>query len=173
MCLVALGVLLAVWLLVCVRYIVHPVVDKVEHVDALYVLGPSWERMPRALELADSGVTDVIVSTTTINWDGDVAPEEYCDRAGEVRVICVVPEPYTTQGEMRMLSEMAREKGWHRVAVMTMTAHVSRARLWADRCVGVPVDVWEFQQPETPLGWAYQFLYQTGGWVKAQVLRNC
>lgn len=165
--------LLLVWILLCVRYVAHPVTDQFKRVDALYVLGPSWERMPQALELAESGATDTIISTITINWDGDVVEEDYCDTEGEVEVICVLPDPYTTHGEALVLDRMAREEGWDHVAVMTMRPHVSRARLWMDRCVDIPVDVWEHEQPLTAGEWLYQFVYQTGAWVKAQVFRGC
>lgn len=167
-----MGVLL-VWFVVGLRYIVHPRVDDVVPVDALYVLGPSWERMPQALRLAESGVTDTIITTTTISWDGVAVEEEYCDGQGDTEVVCVLPDPYTTRGEALVLDRMAREEGWDRVAVLTMTSHVSRARLWMDRCVGVPAEVWEYEQSQGPGEWVYQFLYQTGAWVKAQVFRGC
>lgn len=173
--LVGLGlVLVGVWLGLCIRYVAHPRIDPVEHVDAMYVIGPVETRWPEALARGDEGVAPVFLATRSLDPAGTSYFPPDCgeQRAGYV-VTCVIPDPYTTRGEARLLAEQVREHGWTHVAVFTSTAHVARTRMLMERCVPAQVSVWDYPRRQTIVGWLGEFAYQSGAWVKAQFIRGC
>ena len=51
-----------------------------------------------------------------------------------VRTICFNPNPDTTQGEAEYAARLARQYHWHSIALVTITAQDSRARLRMERC---------------------------------------
>lgn len=170
----SLVTLLAVWLALCFRFIVHPRIDPVEHVDAMYVIGPIDTRWPEALARGDEGVaTEFLATQNLIDGGPEIFPPN-CDeqRAGYV-VTCVIPDLYTTRGEARLLAEAVREHGWTHVAVFTSTPHVARTRMLMERCVPAQVSVWDYPRERSVTEWAGQFVYQSAAWVKAQVIRSC
>jgi uncharacterized SAM-binding protein YcdF (DUF218 family) len=59
------------------------------------------------------------------------------------------------------------------VIVVTSKYHVSRAQMLIDRCFGGRVEVVAAQEGIPPLEWAFQFAYQTGGYLKAALNRGC
>lgn len=80
--------------------------------------------MRRAVELVVAGVAPTLVVVRA----EAVAPELV---AGHLpfEVCSVVPEPPTTRGEARAVSRLAGERDWRRIAVVTSTYHVPRARM--------------------------------------------
>lgn len=172
------------WLGLCIRFIVHPRVDPVERVDAMYVIGPVDTRWTGAMARADEGVAPVVLATQMIDPLGTgILPTE-CDedrydedrnveqRNGYV-VACVMPNLYTTRGEARVLAEQVRVNGWEHVAVFTSTPHAARTRMLMERCVPAQVSVWDYPRRRTVVDWFGEFLYQSGAWVKAQIVRSC
>jgi hypothetical protein len=94
-------------------------------------------------------------------------------RPAGYRITCFVPDPDTTRGEARGLSRLARERGWADVVVVTSTFHVSRARLIVGRCYTGRLRMVQSDERSGVLAWGYQLVYQTGGFLKAAVLRGC
>lgn len=167
---------LVTWLAVCVDTVATPRVDPHGRVDAVYVLGPAETRIPAALDLMDQGLAPVLLATTSLRPDGSSYATSHCGTVGATyRVGCVVPEPYTTRGEARVLGEQVAEHGWRRVAVLTSTAHAARARMLVERCTDAEVLMWTLQDRPDPgvVAWAEAFVYQSAAWVKAQVERGC
>jgi uncharacterized SAM-binding protein YcdF (DUF218 family) len=77
-----------------------------------------------------AGVAPVLVIS-----DGRAEGWETANRlCGEPRVVCFVPDPYSTQGEARWLGREARRRGWAAVVVVTSTYHLRRARWVVERC---------------------------------------
>ncbi|WOP17220.1 hypothetical protein [Raineyella sp. LH-20] len=167
-------VLVAVWLGLCDRYIVHPRIDPVGPVDAMYVIGPAETRWPEALARGDEGVAPVFLVTRSLDASGHSYFPPDCgeQRAGYV-VTCVTPVPYTTRGEARVLAAQVREHGWTHVAVFTSTGHAARARMLMERCVPAQVSVWDYPRHQTLLGRLGEFGYQSAAWLKAQIIRDC
>ena len=167
--------LAATWLALCVRYVAHPDIDAHERVDALYVLGPVETRLDEALALMDAGLAPVMLATTSI--DESTGTPYFTDHCGRVtatyRIECVVPEPYTTRGEAEMLAGLVRVHGWRKVAILTSTAHASRAGLLMRRCVAASVLVWDYPSDNSITGWLSEFVHQSGGWVQAQLDPGC
>ena len=57
--------------------------------------------------------------------------------------------------------------------VITSTPHVARARLLLGRCVDDGIQVLGVDTRIGPGEWVWQYLYQTGGFVKALVTPGC
>ncbi len=175
--LVTAAVLLVVgstWFGLCLRYVAHPQIDPVEPVDAMFVIGPIEPRWEQALARADEGVTPVVLATISVDRQGAAYPRQECTDPPEgYTIICVLPEPYTTRGEARVLAQYVRDNGWTHVAVFTSTQHAARARMLMDRCVPAQVSIWDYEADRSPLGWLFDFAYQSSAWVKAQVLHSC
>ncbi|SDB79876.1 hypothetical protein GA0111570_101147 [Raineyella antarctica] len=174
---VAGGVLLLAslsWLGLCIRFVAHPRVDPVEHVDAMYVIGPVETRWDQALARADEGVTPVFLATTSIDPSGHAYFPPNCGEQRQGYTIqCVIPDPYTTRGEARLLAEQVRAHGWKHVAVFTSTPHTARTRMLMERCVPATVSIWNYPEHRGPFSWLREFVYQSGAWVKAQFIRSC
>ncbi|WP_134772058.1 ElyC/SanA/YdcF family protein [Ornithinimicrobium flavum] len=169
--------LLAVWLWVVVDHVAHPEVDPRQEVDAVYVLGPVETRIEQTLAVMDSGVAPVLLATTSINQEtGDAYATDHCGLVTDrYRVECVVPEPYNTRGEAAVLAAAVEENGWERVAVITSTPHTARARMLMERCVDADILMWPVERDERRSwsAWLGSFVYESGAWVKTQVVKDC
>lgn len=164
------------WLAVCVAVVMHPDVDARGPVDAAYVLGPVETRIEEVTAVMGTGVAPVLLATTSVNArTGEAFATAHCDTVTPShRVECVLPEPYTTRGEARVLAERVDEHGWARVAVLTSTPHAARARMMVERCTDAEVLVWTVgDEARGVRGWAAAFVYQSAAWVKAQLVRGC
>jgi uncharacterized SAM-binding protein YcdF (DUF218 family) len=166
--------LVLVWLAGCFLLVVRPSVDRPVRSDAILVLGsPGVDgRLDEGLRLAAAGYADTVV--ISIGWERGRQRIAACaDDDPRYRVICFQPSPPTTRGEAQELGRLARQQHWNSVLVVTSTYHVSRARLIVDRCM--PGTVRMVAAPGKPSlgGWAYQFLYQTGGFAKALLHPSC
>lgn len=160
------------WLALCSRYIANPRVDPIQPVDAVYVLGPALDKM----EVARSAVnaSDARTMVITVPADDDLLQQQLgCGGAQDYEILCVTPDPVTTQGESATLAELVRERGWTKVAVVTYTSHISRSRMLMERCVPAQVVMWERPDPTSRRLRMYRFAYETGAWAKAQVFRGC
>lgn len=172
------GALLAAvvaWLVVCVDVLLSPEVDPHERVDAVYVIGPAETRIDQALALMDEGLAPVLLATTSVRDDGTTYATGHCGTvAATYRVKCVLPDPYTTRGEARLLGEQVEAHGWTRVAVLTSTVHAARTRMLAERCVDAEVLMWTTQEGDRGVvGTLEAFAYQSAAWAKAQLERGC
>lgn len=176
--LVAIGALLGLlgtaWVAVCVRFVANPRIDPHEPVDALYVLGPLETRIEPALALMDAGLAPVMLATLSLDAAGRPYFTDHCGRTTpRYRIECVVPDPYTTRGEARLLGREVRERGWTRVAVLASTAQAERARLLLARCVPGTVLVWDHHEDRDVRAWLGEFVHQSGGWLQAQLEPDC
>lgn len=172
----ALAVALAAWVVLCVDVLVNPEVDEVVPVDAAYVLGPVETRIEDTRAVLDRGVAPVLLATLSVDEDtGEAYATDHCGTRTELyEVRCVLPDPYTTQGEARTLAAEVQEHGWERVAVLTSTPHAARARMLMERCTDAEVLVWTVGDEPDGLGdWAKAFVYQSAAWVKTQLVRDC
>lgn len=174
----ALGTLVAltVWVAICLDHVASPRIDDRAPVDAVYVIGPVETRIKEAFSIMDEGVAPLLLATTSVDQrTGEAYATDHCGLAtGLYRVECVLPDPYTTRGEARLLAQQVEQHGWSRVAVITSTPHAARTRLLMERCVGADVLVWTADDQDREwTDWLGQFVYQSGAWVKTQVVTNC
>jgi hypothetical protein len=167
-------VLFVAWLIVGYLVIVDPTVNHPKHADAIIVLGPPDEnrRLETAMALIDDHVaTNLVISVTP---ESQRQVNHLCtDPQDGFTVTCFQPDPGTTRGEAEHMRNLVRQHGWRSVVVVTSTYHVSRARFIFDRCLDGPLYVVAARHGISPLKWGYEYLYQTGGYVKAALQSGC
>lgn len=101
-------------------------------VDAIVSLdGDRPRRLRKAVELAAAGVAPTLVVVRA----EAIAPELLAAGSLPFEIFSVIPEPSTTRGEARAVAQLASERGWRRILVVTSTYHVPRARLIFRRSV--------------------------------------
>jgi uncharacterized SAM-binding protein YcdF (DUF218 family) len=156
------------------RWFMRPTADGPVAADAIVMLGGAGERFPKAVELAEDGWADVLVVSDPIG-DGDrySAHGRFCrdaqarDRGYEV--ICFDPETDTTRGEARYVAQLAEDRGWRIIDLVTTPDQTTRARMLVSRCwdgeiasVTVPTD-------ESRLG---RIVYEWGATLRALTQRR-
>ena len=115
------------------RLFVFPREDAVAAADAVIVLdGDRPRRIRRGVELVAAGVAPTLVVVRCEAY----APE-LLDHELPFEVVSFEPIPGTTRGEARAVARLARDRGWHRVVVVTSTFHVTRTRLIFRRALGL------------------------------------
>src|SRR5690606_18214088 len=117
--------------------------------------------------------SDVLVVSTGPNR----AMDRFGIRCGDndgAEVVCFQPDPDRTVGEARHVGALARGRGWARIAVVTSTYPVTRARLLFRRCVDGEVVMVAAPTPRTPRGLARNLPREAAGLVAAlTVERGC
>jgi uncharacterized SAM-binding protein YcdF (DUF218 family) len=145
---------------------VWPSATPVRHADAVVVLaGGNGERLDQGLELARQGVASTLVAST--------GPERLCNADEPFRVICFLPEPNNTRGEVEEVARLAQQHGWTRLVLVTSTYHVTRARLLLDRCYSGSVEVVPARPDTGFFGWLGAIAHEWGGLAEALVRRSC
>jgi uncharacterized SAM-binding protein YcdF (DUF218 family) len=168
------AVVLLVWVLVCFRLLVHPHLDRVVPADAVVMLGgSSGARLDTAVALMSAGKAGQLVVSTPSDGSS-TRSKQFCAQPHPYPVLCFDPSPSTTRGEAEEIRRLALARQWHTVIVVTSVFHISRARMTIHRCFkGNLLMVAPRHESISLATWAYQFGYQTAGWVQAQWLRSC
>lgn len=101
--------------------------------------------------------------------------QQHCDDADipGVTVECFDPTPRTTLGEARELRRLATERHWRTVIVVTYTPHISRARYIMGSCFDGDLVMVEVPVRLSAAYWAWMYVYQTAGYVKAWLGPGC
>jgi uncharacterized SAM-binding protein YcdF (DUF218 family) len=136
--------------------------------DVIVQLGGPGNRRLVALNLARQGRAPLVaisVSNAEVNT-------RWCHhgRLGDVTVVCFHSEPFTTRGEARAITEMAEQRGWHAVILVTTPDQASRATLRVRRCFDGKVFVATATLPW--YRWPTQIVYQSGATVKAYAVET-
>jgi uncharacterized SAM-binding protein YcdF (DUF218 family) len=171
---VVLGGLLVAWLVVGYFVIAYPTVNHPRRADAIVVLGPpdNNDRVDTALSLIRQHVAANLV--ISIASERQRQAKSLCSAPQDgFSVTCFHPHPATTRGEAEHVRDLARQHGWTSVVVVTSTYHVSRARMIFDRCLDGRLYVVAARHGTSVFTWAYQYLYQTGAYVKAVLQSGC
>jgi uncharacterized SAM-binding protein YcdF (DUF218 family) len=101
-------------------------------VDAVVVLsGDHGDRLRRAMELMDRRVAPTLVLNGTPDSRQVL---DLCARSDDFEVVCLRPQPDNTRNEARAAAQLATERGWRGMAVVTTSHHVPRAALLFRRC---------------------------------------
>jgi uncharacterized SAM-binding protein YcdF (DUF218 family) len=159
----------AVFAVLSVRLFVVPPVPGPERVDAIVVLGGAGPRIRTALTLAEQGYADEIVfSTPAGEYFG--RPLGVClNGVLGVRVTCVDPVPVTTQGEARIIGQLADERGWTSVMVVASDSQALRALVLTRRCFDGEVRMAHVTSDHP---WWYEIPYEWGATIKAFTLKR-
>jgi uncharacterized SAM-binding protein YcdF (DUF218 family) len=135
-----LAAIVVLWLVACLVLFVHSPWQSgaPDHADAVVVLsGGLNSRLDPALALMRRRVAPVLAVSGAFHGHTWKKARKLCTGGyGKLRfrVLCFEPKPFSTQGESRAIAQLARERGWSRVVVVTSTFHVTRARMLVRRC---------------------------------------
>lgn len=152
------GGLVAAWIVACLVLFVWPPAETgaPAHADAVVVLsGGLNARLDPALALMRRRVAATLVVSGAFHGTRWKKAQRLCRGAYHVRyrVLCPRPQPFSTQGEARMIARLARVHDWSRVVVVTSTFHVTRAHMLVRRCyfgrlsmVGTHVPWWRLPE---------------------------
>jgi uncharacterized SAM-binding protein YcdF (DUF218 family) len=169
--------LLVIWVVGGWFVIVHPATDRPAPVDAIVVLGPPRVngRFADAYRLVQQGFSDNLVISVATSGDRGwlAACHDGVAGAPAAHVYCFQPAPATTQGEARTVAAMAAQHRWSRVMVITSTYHVSRARMIVQRCYSHTLLMVPARAGIGLTEWTYEYLYQSGAYLKAMLHRAC
>lgn len=166
--------LIVAWLIVGYLVIVDPTVNHPKHADAVIVLGPPDDngRIDTALQLIHDHVASNLVISVASEKQRNA--KHLCTAAQDgFTVTCFQPNPATTRGEAEHMRALVRQHGWRSVVVVTSTYHVSRARMIFNRCLTGPLYVVAARHNISLLKWAYEYVYQSGAYVKAFTQPGC
>lgn len=153
-----------------------PATDEPQPTDAIFVLGPpDASRLNFAASLAEKDPsTTVVISATNDGGPGSIQHNRLCTATLPYRVICARSEPFTTQGEIALLGDLAATHNWQSVTLVTSTTHASRVRLYAARCLSIHYRITPDPDAALPHGALLEYPYQLLGFVKAFTLtRGC
>jgi uncharacterized SAM-binding protein YcdF (DUF218 family) len=139
---VACAVLAIAGLLFCTttwRLFLRPAgkTNSPEPADAIVMYGGSGPRFAKARAMAEEGLAPVLVISDPVDPDPDqiwTAYKAFCMGDHPYESICFNPEPRTTQGESRFFAQLAEERGWTRIIIVSDTEQATRARMLLDRC---------------------------------------
>jgi hypothetical protein len=161
--------LLAALLALSCAFFVWPPSDRPEHVDAVLSLDGSNERLraERAVALVEEGYAHVLL------FSQGAYRSTPCPRVRHVTVVCFVPEPARTVGEIEFAARYAARHGWHSLMVVPGHTQATRARLLLARCFkGRAVVVPAASPPLVDL--VVGVAYEWGALVKALLVdRGC
>ena len=68
---------------------------------------------------------------------------------------------------------MAAQYGWRTVIVVTFRPHISRARFILEHCFDGELVMVASPAHISLLSWAYQYVYQTAGYLRAALQPEC
>lgn len=141
--------------------------------DAVVVLGGTpYERFEYGIQLAEDGLAPEVVISNSVGVN-DSRMRRICSTRTTVRVTCFLPDPWTTRGEAREIRALSEERGWHRIIVVTTTAHISRARYILGRCFGGSITMTDYPEKPSIVDVVAGWFYQTAGWIRALTQRGC
>lgn len=172
--LVACVLWLALWLIAAFQLFHDPPQAAPQRTDAIVVLGGvSDERLPVGLALRDQlGIQDLVVVTTGL--PANAGSDEFCkEHDGEPHLDCFRPDPLNTRGEAARLRDLAAERGWKSVTVVTSDYHVQRAGTLMKQCIAADVHMVGTEPQLSPAGWLRRFVVETGGLLDVWVRPEC
>ncbi|WP_244975882.1 YdcF family protein [Nocardia huaxiensis] len=155
---------------------VRPQVDPLRRADAILVLGGNGvDRYLLGLELARQGYAENVLYSNPFGADTelDEVREPCRSQYTEFTLRCFAPDPPTTVGEGRALRRIASEKGWRTIIVVTMVPHLSRARYILEQCFDGELIMTPSDENLSAGYMAWQYVYQTAGFMRAFLQRGC
>ncbi|GAB3712757.1 hypothetical protein [Mariniluteicoccus flavus] len=155
-----------------IKVLRYPMVDPPRRTDAVYLLAsPGGMRaVERGIDTIPADIPVVLSVTAQLLAMPDY--QRACARTDRT-VICVHPDPETTQGESRNLGRLAAERGWRSATVVTHTSHISRTRLLMGRCFSGEIRMTAVDTENGKRAWTYAGLYEVGAFVKALATPGC
>lgn len=153
---------------------VYPQTDQLRHADAIFVLGGyGWDRSLFAINLAKEGWAPIVV-VSMWNPTRDPSKTKVCEfPEPKITKVCVTADPSTTLGEARELRRLVIEHNWRTIIAVTFRPHISRARYILEKCFQGQLIMAASPAHISPARWAYEYFYQTAGYVRAALHSGC
>lgn len=153
----------------------RPHSDPLTKADAIIVLSAGDDiddRIDYGLDLAKQGYADTVVLSKTLYHDDSDYRHACASREAPITVVCFVASPYTTRGEAIFVAELAKQRKWSHVIVVTWNYHILRARYIFHQCYNGTVTMQAVPRSyDYPvLQWLHLYAYQYGAFVKAGLL---
>ena len=128
----AIGLVAVLTVAALAMLLVWPRSGAVVPADAIVVpSGDPGARLDRALELIARGVAPTLVLVGTPDF-GQV--DRLCGAEETFEVVCLRPEPDNTRNEARAVGQLAEERRWRSIILVTSSIHMSRAGMLFRRC---------------------------------------
>ncbi|MHA7180873.1 YdcF family protein [Arthrobacter sp. MDB2-24] len=166
------GACLVVWLLAAYQLFCNPALPPVREADAVIVLaGAASERLAVGQALLERGAAGELVLSST-GLPGNAETDDLCAR-GATRTMCFHSDPMTTRGEARAIADLARERGWDDIIVVTSTYHVARASMNVSQCSKATVIMAESRPDLSVAGWLARFVEESTALAASVVRPAC
>ena len=171
------GLLVLLGVIALGQWVIAPTATDLADVteaDAVVIfVGGRGERLETALEVVAASGSGVLVipNGTVPTWpDANLL----CAGSFDVEVICPTPEPDSTQGEARVFAELAAERGWESVIMVTSTYHLARAELMLTRCFGGSITAVRASPDISAVDWGRHAVHEGLGHLRARIVdRGC
>ncbi|MDT5015009.1 MAG: hypothetical protein QOD39_1169 [Mycobacterium sp.] len=153
-------------------------VDPLQRADAVVVLGGEHDgREDYGIELARSGWAPTVVISDAYPKDDEVM-HRVCKPVPGIEVICARASELTTRGEAQMMHQLAEQRSWTKIIVVTWRYHMPRARLVFRQCFSPNSDAVVMaavprQYDYSPARWQFIYAYQYAAFAKAEARGNC
>ena len=163
-----MSVIVVLFLAATARLFIWPARGMPATTSAILALDVPDGDVGTAVRLAEQRRVPYLLVSLGLSQSGYPCPHHVTG----VRLICLNPDPATTQGEAEYAGRLARAHHWRSITLVTITPQDTRARLRMQRCFSGPVYV--VTTPIPVHRWPYQLAYEWGALTKALVLqRSC
>ncbi len=134
------------------RRVLAPTSTAPESADVVVMLaGGSGERLARSLELMRAGVAPTLVLSAGSDKPAALArAQRICGQPHDFEIVCIVPDPETTQGEAAVVGRLAAERGWRTLVLVTSDYHLDRATFHLSRCFDGTIEPVAAPSPRRP-----------------------
>ena len=113
--------------------------------DAVVALAGSDNTLPAAQTLVGGGIAPTLVVSAERN-DRDPARSRVCRKKAS-DVICIYAGSYSSAGEAKAVTELAKQRSWDTVVVVTSDYETLRAERAFDRCGAFRVATYGVDEP--------------------------
>ena len=166
----SLSSLFACFVVLTCALFVWPPAARPHRVDGVLSLNGTSEnlREQRALALVRDGYAHVLLFS-----EGHY-PNVPCPKVPRSHVVCFIPKPARTVGEVEFAEQYAAKHGWGSIIIVSGHAQATRARLLARRCFKGRALVVPAAAPSSLWSRLYGVVYEWGALAKALLLaRGC
>lgn len=146
--------------------------------DAIVVLAGEHDgREEYGISLAQRGLASTVVLSNPYRSNDELMQRLCQARYYRIEVICDRPPQTTTRGEAMMARDLAVQRHWQRLTVVTWRFHIPRTRFVFGRCLPSGTVASYVAVPRQYLYsvavWELQYLYQYVALAKAAVVPSC
>jgi uncharacterized SAM-binding protein YcdF (DUF218 family) len=153
---------------------VRPQIDQLRRADAILILGGAYyDRYPFGFDLASKGWAPTVVVSNPKGSKDPWLTQVCAAPQARPNLHCFIPDPPTTKGEARELRRLAAQYHWRTVIVVTFRPHISRARFILEHCFDGDLIMVASPAQISLLRWAFEYVYQTVGYVRAALQPGC